>query len=147
VLITTQDMNHIVGEIWSAVFGLPINAAAPAPFEGRVISATVGIRGEQQVIVIVRCSDGLARQMAAKVFDLDRGALDTDDLRDTVGEAANIIAGNIKAMLDGEYVLSLPAVADGAAEPVAVGRDDVVGDDHFVCNGGRMAIVSKRSNT
>jgi hypothetical protein len=144
VLIPTQDMNHIVGEIWSAVYGLPLNPAAPAPFEGRVISATVGIRGDHHIGVVVRCSDDLAEQMAARVFGLDRSVVEAEDLRDTVGEAANIIAGNVKAMLDGEYLLSLPAVTDGAAKPVAVGHDDVIGDDHFHCNGGRLAIISKR---
>jgi chemotaxis protein CheX len=144
VLIATRDMNIIVGETWSTVFGLPINPSAPAPFDGRVISATVSITGEHQASVIVRCSDDLAEQMAAKVFDRDRTMVDTEDLRDTVGEVANILAGNVKAMLDGEFVLSLPAVTDGAAEPIEVGHDHVVGDDHFVCNGGHLAIACRR---
>ena len=144
MLITARDMTTIVGEIWSAVFGLPINPAAPTPFDGRVISATVGISGEPDASVVLRCSDDLAELMAARVFDLDRTMVDTADLRDTVGEAANIVAGNVKAMLDGAFGLSLPAVTVGAAEPIEIGRDHVVGDDPFVCNGGPLAITCRR---
>jgi chemotaxis protein CheX len=144
VLVTHDDMNHIVGELWSTVFGMGINPTAPAPFDGRVITATVSMTGECAASVVVRCGDQLAEQLAAKALGLDESALVADDLHDTVGEVANILAGNVKAMLGGQLRLSLPAVTDGAAELVEVGRDDVVQDDHFVCNGRHVAITSKR---
>ena len=144
MLVTHNDMNHIVGELWSTVFGMGINPTAPAPFDGRVITATVSMTGDCAASVVVRCGDQLAEQLAAKALGLDESALVADDLHDTVGEVANILAGNVKAMLDGEFVLSLPAVSDGTAEPIEVGRDHVVGDDHFVCNGGHLAIACRR---
>lgn len=144
MLVTHEDMNHIVGETWSTVFGLGINPTAPAPFDGRVITATVSMTGETTASVVVRCSDDLAEQLASRALGIDEAALEPDDLHDTVGEVANILAGNVKAMLGGQLRLSLPAVTDGAADLVEVGRDDVVQDDHFVCNGGHVAVTSKR---
>ena len=146
MLVTHEDMNHIVGELWSTVFGLGINPTAPAPFDGRVITATVNMTGDTATSVVVRCGDDLAEQLAARALGLDEAALEPDDLHDTVGEVANILAGNVKAMLGGQLRLSLPAVTDGAAELVEIGRDDVVQDDHFVCNGGHVAVTSKRQH-
>jgi chemotaxis protein CheX len=114
VLVTTEDMNHIVGEVWDAVFGLAISPTTPLLFDGPVITATVRLHGEHDASLVVRCGNDLAEQMASRIFNLEPGALEPDDLRDTVGEVANIVAGNVKSMLGGECSLSVPTVTEGA---------------------------------
>ena len=73
-------------------------------------SAEVSISGDWSGLVsVVLGADG-ARHVAGRMFQLPADQVGDDDLSDAVGEVANMIGGNIKAMLAGEHRLGLPVV-------------------------------------
>jgi chemotaxis protein CheX len=46
------------------------------------------------------------------MFDMPAEAISPDELRDAVGEVANILGGNVKTLIAGKCRLSLPSVAE-----------------------------------
>lgn len=99
--------------------------------------ASVTISGASNGLVTVDCSEELARRLAAAMFDSPAGSLSEEDVRDSLGEIANIIGGNIKALLPGPSNLGLPKVElDVSAPPAAPVLEQV-----FVCTGEPLRIT------
>ncbi len=76
-----------------------------------LIRGSVSIHGESEALVTVDCSDCLARRLGAAMFETDEDELSQEEVEDALGEIANIIGGNIKAMLPGPSTLGLPEIA------------------------------------
>lgn len=73
-------------------------------------SAEVSISGDWSGLLSVVLTAAGARHVAGRMFQLPAGEVCDDDLSDAVGEVANMIGGNVKAMLAGEHRLGLPVV-------------------------------------
>src|SRR5207253_367907 len=61
--------------------------------------------------VWLRCPEALARDVAGFLFGRPPDEVEKDDLRDALGELANIIGGNLKALMSGVCRLGLPTTA------------------------------------
>lgn len=79
---------------------------------GKYVSAKVDVIGSWNGSVMVGCSHALARRTAGKMFGMPADDISSDELRDAVGEVANIIGGNVKTLIAGKARLSLPVVAE-----------------------------------
>ncbi|MDH2414637.1 chemotaxis protein CheX [Nocardioides sp. CER19] len=119
------DVQAIVEQVWSSFLGEaePLLPAPVAP--GRAFpaddawSAAVSISGGWDAAVTVELSTPLALSLTTTMLGLTadetaEGPLDAD-VADAVGELVNMIGGNIKSLMPGPSVLSLPAVAAGRA--------------------------------
>jgi chemotaxis protein CheX len=54
------------------------------------------------------------------MLDLQQGAASPDDVRDALGELANMVGGNIKGLLPGPTQLSLPLVVEGGKDALRI---------------------------
>lgn len=83
------------------------------------ISAWVSIRGAWRGEVEVRLSHALAARLVREVLQVEALSSDDPNMSDVVGEVANIIGGNLKALLPEPCSLSLPRVTSAvrAAHP------------------------------
>jgi hypothetical protein len=98
---------------------------------GEVASSQVSIGGAWDGRVRVETSLVLARQLTAHMFDLAEEDVDDDLVADAIGEIANIIGGNVKALLPTPSHLGLPG--PGGGEPAEeVARAVLNCDDHLV---------------
>jgi chemotaxis protein CheX len=79
---------------------------------GKYVAAKVDVIGSWNGSVTVGCSHTLARRTAGKMFDMPAEAISLDELRDAVGEVANILGGNVKTLIAGKARLSLPSVTE-----------------------------------
>lgn len=79
---------------------------------GKYVAAKVEVAGSWNGSVTVGCTHMLARRTAGKMFDMPAEAVTMEELRDAVGEIANIIGGNVKTLIAGKARLSLPSVAE-----------------------------------
>jgi len=67
-------------------------------------------------VVTVELDEGVAQQLSARMLALPEGEPVADgDIADAVGELVNMVGGNVKSLMPGPSVLSLPAVAAGRA--------------------------------
>jgi chemotaxis protein CheX len=79
----------------------------------RYVTAAVSITGEWEGTVAVACTDELARLVTAAFFGVEPADADDGEINDAIGEVANMIGGNVKALMPAPSQLSLPTVTTG----------------------------------
>jgi chemotaxis protein CheX len=95
------------------------------------ITAMVGLAGELQGMMSVRCTSVAACRMAGAMLGMEITECDSD-VRDALGEVCNMVAGNFKAKIPGVGVscsLSVPTVITGgdySLHPLADGEQVIV---------------------
>jgi chemotaxis protein CheX len=137
-----EDIQQIVSDIWSAMLGIPIEAAPGVEIDGgRSVSGVVHISGDWEGAVAVNCPEPLARGVTAAMLDLQEDDLGDEDVRDAIGEVANMTAGNVKGLLEGECRLSLPAVSEGTQMALSVPGSRVAQEAGF-CSGTHAFTVT-----
>jgi chemotaxis protein CheX len=128
------DVQAVVEQVWSSFLGeeepllaWPVAAGDPFPAED-AWSAAVTISGGWDASVTVEVSDAVALTLTTTM--LGSTEVEDGDVADAVGELVNMVGGNVKSLMPGPSVLSLPAVAAGRAVPASgaleVARYDAV---------------------
>jgi chemotaxis protein CheX len=120
-MVDEQSLRDFADNIWSTMLGLSLDGA-PAPEAEDYITGCVQITGDWQGAVTVELAVPLARRVAAALFAMEPAELGDGEVCDAVGELANMLGGNVKALLDGSCRLSLPAVVQGPAHVLSVSR-------------------------
>jgi chemotaxis protein CheX len=116
------DVQAIVEQVWSSFLDeseplLPLPAPAGQPFAAEdAWSAAVAISGGWDATVTVELAAPVALALTTTMLGLGSSDEAEDgDIADAVGELVNMVGGNIKSLMPGPSVLSLPAVAAGRA--------------------------------
>jgi chemotaxis protein CheX len=137
-----DNIGQIVTDIWSSMLGFSVRSRnGPAEMNGsRYLSASVQISGGWDGTVLVSCAEVLARKVAAVMFDSEESATSDDEMRDALGEVANMTAGNVKALVDGYCRLSLPMVAEGRELSISIPGSRVVSGVTFDCSGDPLTV-------
>jgi chemotaxis protein CheX len=124
--VEEQDIRDITGAVWTNV--LQADAASPdrpePELSGTVVTGCVQISGAWEGAVTIQCPVDLARAAAAVMFDTDPAQTSNEEMRDALGELANMVGGNIKALLPSPTKLSLPIVVEGKRSALSI-RDAV----------------------
>ncbi|HEX4869100.1 MAG TPA: chemotaxis protein CheX [Moraxellaceae bacterium] len=110
-ILQYELINDVTEQVWSQFLGIPLAASATVHGEAEC-AASISIEGAWNGAIIVACSRQLARQAAATMFSLPLSEIDDASWRDTLNEVANIMGGNIKALLPGPSQLGLPEAFD-----------------------------------
>jgi chemotaxis protein CheX len=100
--------------------GLTVRTEAAASGD---ITGSMGLSGAAEGFVSITFKNSLARKVVCKMLQMEPGEEKDEDIRDTVGELMNIIAGAAKAELTNSahaFQLSLPTVVVGG--PHSVGQ-------------------------
>ena len=123
-ILDAETVQSIADEVWPSLVGdgeafVPL----PVPPPAEVVSAWVDIIGPWNGSVVVTCAPATAEALTQSVLMFHPPAdVDDEDVKDALGELANVLGGNIKSVLPGESRLGLPQI--GSAPPT--GRlDDV----------------------
>jgi chemotaxis protein CheX len=115
---TRDDLAEIVEQVWSAYLDPEgINPLIPLDdmaVDGDVHSS-VSITGSWHGHIVVACSAGAAKLVAAAFLMVEPAEVTDADLADVLGELANIIGGNVKSMLPDGCFISLPHVVTAPA--------------------------------
>ena len=88
----------------------PASPTPTQPTEGELM-AWVSISGAWAGDVTIRLSPALATRLAREILQIEPSSTDDVGVRDVAGEVANMIGGNLKALLPEPCRLSLPKVA------------------------------------
>jgi hypothetical protein len=117
-LIDEETVQSITQEAWSALIGddeflVPLPGGLPDD----AISSWVEVVGPWTGAVVLTCGRTTAEELSRCLLaEHAPPVLDDGDIQDALGELANVVGGNVKAVLPGPSVLGLPEV--GSA-PVA----------------------------
>lgn len=125
-----------------STFGVELEAyiAVEPEMGDGVLTGWVTIGGAFEGAVLLRCERPLAGRIAAAMLELDEKDVSDDDVLDAFGELANVVGGNLKALLPGPSTLSIPSVEPGADEPPGFLRMREVRGAAFRSQGGRLDV-------
>ena len=111
------ELTEITERVWASLMEAPLlprQPGQPGPVPGtRTLTGCVQITGAWEGAVTVHCSLELAKVLTATMFMIDPEDTSADEISDALGELANMVGGNVKALLPEPCRISLPAVADG----------------------------------
>jgi chemotaxis protein CheX len=112
-VVSENDLAEMLEQIWlsyldpEGVHPLTPTGDAAQPSE---VHSSVSITGSWTGHVVYASSTAAARKAAAAFLVMDADEVSQEDLSDVLGELANIVGGNVKAMLPAGAFLSLPQV-------------------------------------
>ena len=122
-LIDEETVQSIAQEAWTALVGddeflVPLPGGLPDD----AVSSWVDVAGPWNGRVVLTCGRSTAEELSRELLkEHAPPVLDDEDVEDGLGELANVVGGNVTAILPGPSALGLPEV--GAAPPA--GADTV----------------------
>jgi len=115
-----EDIEQIAASVFSTMLGLEFQTRAQGPPDAASphnLTASVQLDGNWRGTVVLHCQEAQAREFAARFLGMPPPESVDDDVRDVLGELANMIAGNLKCTLQPGIHLSIPEVVDGPIDP------------------------------
>ena len=117
-----EHAQHIIEstqEIFSSMIMLEVAAGEPFIRNNEMlqnsISGIIGLAGATKGLLAIHLSNDAALAVTTAFLGMDVGEID-EDVRDAVGELANMLGGSLKAVLDpngSEVQLSMPSAVHG----------------------------------
>ena len=105
----------VVDMVFTTMLGLQVE---PYPMHWvrppDMFTAAVYFAGEWRGAVLLECTRAQARTFAQLLMAIAPSAMTDEDVRDALGELANMLAGNLKSVLPSGVVLSMPSVIEGS---------------------------------
>jgi chemotaxis protein CheX len=138
-----EEIQQLASTIWDSILHLPIEPGDPAAAvdEPQMMAACVQITGAWQGAVSLACGEAFATSAASIMFELDEAAVGVADRQDALGELANMIGGNMKALLPEPCALSLPSVVAGTEYSVRIPHSKVITRVPLNCGGRAIRVV------
>lgn len=135
------DIEDITRTIWATLFELPLEDGVAAPLGPEsTVTSCIQIDGAWHGAVVLQCPLTLARTLTAAMFQAD-AAPELGEVFDALGELANMLGGNVKALLPGPSRISLPAVAVGSDYQLSVVGTSTVTSLAFSCDGHPLRVT------
>jgi chemotaxis protein CheX len=113
VEVNENDLAEMVEQVWMSYLDPEgLNPLIPTYDENQPseVHSSVSITGSWTGHVVFASSIVAARRAAAAFLAMEADEVSAEDLSDVLGELANIVGGNVKAMLPPGCFLSLPQV-------------------------------------
>ncbi|MGA2588760.1 MAG: chemotaxis protein CheX [Bryobacteraceae bacterium] len=113
------DLANIVESVFQTMMDIevqPVEALCSTPQvppAANPVTGAVYFAGEWRGAVLIECTRQQACYLAHRFMGVDTPLVIDDDVRDTIGELANMLAGNLKSVLPGGVGLSMPSVVEG----------------------------------
>lgn len=139
--VSVEMVTQIVESIFTTMMDLPVSASeAPwLPARDRLVSS-VHLEGDWSGVVSLECNQEQACRFAGRLLSMNPPDAVDDDVRDALGELANMIGGNLKSTIAVDARLSMPSVTDGSHE-FRMGSPDTQDKIAFSFTGGHFWIT------
>jgi len=138
-----EDLDRVVESVFETMLN---TALQPAPESWRpaanTLTAAVYFAGAWKGAVLIECTRGQARHFASRLTAAEPdGAIPDDDVRDALGELANMLAGSLKSVLPHGVGLSMPSVVEGADYSLRVCGGNLSERSAFACEAGTFGVT------
>ena len=111
-----EKISSLFETICQLVLGLSVECMETVDSElphDQTLMGCIHISGEWNGALVLQCPLPLARSMTKAMLSLGNEPATAEQTQDVLGEITNTVGGNVKALLPGPSVLSLPAVVEG----------------------------------
>ncbi len=131
------EMERVVTSVFDTMMGLNVEPVdAPwHPGRDRLVAA-VQLIGMTNGVIVLETDQQHARKFAGCLLGMEPPETVDDDVRDALGELANVIGGNLKEILAPGAILSIPSAVDGAQFSVRICHCAEVERQAFSTDGG-----------
>jgi chemotaxis protein CheX len=113
IAVNESDLVEMVEQVWVSYLDPEgVSPLIPTHDENQPseVHSSVSITGSWNGHVVYASSTAAARHAAAAFLAMEPDEVSPEDMSDVLGELANIVGGNVKAMLPPGAQLSLPQV-------------------------------------
>ncbi|HSR50091.1 MAG TPA: chemotaxis protein CheX [Acidobacteriota bacterium] len=138
--ISKEELFQAVEGIFNSMLGLPVActhrsvlSGGPASIHGMRVTSSVSLTGGWSGSILIECSGETACTLASALLKTECRQVD-DNVKDVLGELANMVAGNVTRRLPGSTQLSLPSVVTGSRYTVDVLRGQKMVQLPLCCN-------------
>lgn len=142
-MISTDEILTVTENVFTTMIGSPVeldtetsNLAEHSPITG-----LVHIAGKWSGAVMVQTTGQFATIAASRMLAIDEADVQKADHQDTMAEIANMIGGNIKSLVPGPSVLSLPTVTTGDDFDIRIFGTHVVNTVAMIADGQQLRVV------
>lgn len=120
--VTDNTVNQVVAEVFSTMLGIEVVPAVScsASPSATSLAACIHLTGACTGSIIVEVPDSFARKAASAMFGSDPSTLSESDVKDALGEVANMVAGALRLALPTPNQISLPSVSEGRSQSLRV---------------------------
>jgi chemotaxis protein CheX len=119
--VRKEMLARTVGSVFITMLGLDVSPSKiPRRPAGDLLTSYVQLSGDWNGAVMLECTRRQACHFAGLI--LSTAAPDTvdDDVRDVLGELANVIGGNMKCGMSTAAQLSMPTVMEGGHDDLQI---------------------------
>jgi chemotaxis protein CheX len=112
-VVNADDLAEMVEQVWVSYLDPEgVSPLIPTGDEKQPsdVHSSVSITGSWHGHLVYACSQLAAKKAAAAFLAMEPEEVGQEDVSDVLGELANIVGGNVKAMLPAGCFLSLPTV-------------------------------------
>ena len=114
IRVHPEDLQSVVGSVFATMMGLEVwPCDQPCPASAGMLTAAVYLTGEWTGAACVHVEPAQACGFTGHFLGMPAPDDICDDVRDVMGEIANMIAGNLKCTLSPGIRVSIPSVTDG----------------------------------
>jgi len=145
--VSMDMLTEIVKSVFLTMMDLELSCSeTPWHPGGDRLTSFVQLTGEWNGAVMVECSRHQACLFAGRILAMDPPATVDDDVRDVLGELANMIGGNMKCGMTSGVRLSMPTVLDGSDYELHVCGSQLSERLTFQCADGQfwITVLSKQ---
>jgi chemotaxis protein CheX len=140
-------LEEIVQTIYETMLGIELAPAGPsAESDHESLLAAVQIAGQWMGSVVLALSPAAARESASAMLQISADELTAADLQDVAAELANMIGGNLKSLLPGPSVLSLPTIVECRESELRMHNADLIDTVSLAAPAGGMLRVRVYAN-
>lgn len=107
------NMIQVVETVWEGLLGMGASRNENHDPASCKMFGAVQITGAFEGAVTFGCAPDVATKAAELMYGVPSNELSIEQLQDVLGELANMIGGNVKALLPGPSRLSIPLISEG----------------------------------
>ena len=105
-----EQIAQIAIDVFHAMLRMEVSVCETPETTVSDAAALVRFEGSWNGALLIQCSFDQAFEFAGRLMRIDRPTWFNEDAADALGEVANMIGGNLKALLPPKTVLSVPEV-------------------------------------
>jgi chemotaxis protein CheX len=140
--VSVDTVVQIVQSIFTTMMDLEVTTIdLPWQPTGERLTSSVYLEGDWNGAVSLECNGEQACRFAGQFLSMEPPDAVDDDVRDVLGEMANMIGGNIKSAMGMDIRLSMPSVIDGSNYELRVCGSEVKDRIGFSFVGGSFWVT------
>ncbi|MGA3009814.1 MAG: chemotaxis protein CheX [Terracidiphilus sp.] len=140
--VSVDLLTQIVESVFTTMMSLEVSPTdAPWNPSGDRLTSTVYLTGEWNGAVLFDCNPRQACQFAGLILSMDPPEIVDDDVRDVLGELANMIGGNMKCGMTTGVSLSMPTVMEGRDYDLRICGSQILERIAFQCIEGNFWVT------